>query len=176
MVEVMGWAASAASVIAMAGDEIVMGLGTTMMVHNCWALVVGNRHDLAKEVSVLESIDGGMADIYTARTGMDRDDVLELLDAETWLNTSQAVEKGFADRVDDTLTAETAEALASEPVRARRQLDALLASQGVPRSERRRLLREAAGMPGAAVEGMRDAALSERDIAAFRRLIDTLKH
>lgn len=173
-VEVMGWAASAASIIAMAGDEIVMGLGTTMMVHNCWALVVGNRHDLGKEVAVLESIDGNMADIYEARTGLGQDDIVKLMDDETWLNATQAVDKGFADRVDDALAAKEAEAAAGAPVQARRQLDALLASQGVPRSERRRLLREATGMHDAAEEAMPGAGLSASDMAAMRRLIETL--
>ena len=62
-VKVMGVAASAASVIAMAGDEVLMGTGSIMMIHNAWGLVIGNRHDFADAASVFETFDGSMASI-----------------------------------------------------------------------------------------------------------------
>src|SRR5690606_27950498 len=74
-VEVLGWAASAASIIAMAGDDIRMGLGSFMMVHNAWGMVIGNRHDMREAASLFDQFDAALADIYEARTGMKRADI-----------------------------------------------------------------------------------------------------
>ncbi|MFN3549234.1 MAG: head maturation protease, ClpP-related, partial [Mesorhizobium sp.] len=79
-IEVLGWAASAASIIAMAGDEIRMGLGTFMMVHNAWGIVIGNRHDMREAAGLFDGFDAAIADIYEARTGMKRKDIEKLMD------------------------------------------------------------------------------------------------
>jgi len=71
-VEVMGIAASAASFIAMAGDHVKMGLGTFIMVHNAWGVVIGNRKDMNEASEFLAKIDGAIMDIYEARTGLSR--------------------------------------------------------------------------------------------------------
>src|SRR5690606_40681426 len=71
-VEGLGWAASAASIIAMAGDEIRMGLGSFMMVHTAWGIVIGNRHDMRDAATLFDRFDAAIADIYQARTGMKR--------------------------------------------------------------------------------------------------------
>ncbi|MBA3446957.1 MAG: Clp protease ClpP, partial [Pseudaminobacter sp.] len=99
-VEVMGWAASAASIIAMAGDEIRMGSGAFMMVHNAWGVVIGNRHDMRHASDLFAGFDSALADIYEARTGMKRADIEQLMDAETFMGAAQAVDNGFADVVD----------------------------------------------------------------------------
>src|SRR5690606_11960490 len=65
-VEVLGWAASAASIIAMAGDDIRMGLGSFMMVHNAWGVVIGNRHDMRDAATLFDRFDAALADIYEA--------------------------------------------------------------------------------------------------------------
>jgi ATP-dependent Clp protease protease subunit len=176
-VQVMGWAASAASIIAMAGDEIVMGLGTFMMVHNAWGLVVGNRHDLAEASGLFAEFDGAIADIYQARTGLDRAEIEKLMDADTFMKPSTAVEKGFADRVDEGIEApkEDASASSARDVHALRRVDAALAQTGMPRTERRSLLGEIKG-------GTRDAAptatqdAGEDVIRALKGLIETIKH
>lgn len=146
-VEVLGWAASAASIIAMAGDEIRMGLGTFMMVHNAWGIVVGNRHDMREAADIFDGFDSAIADIYEARTGSKRDDIVKLMDAETFMGPSEAVKNGFADEVDDAIAKPDGEAhnSAHGDIQAKRKLDALLAQNGVPRAERRRMLREATG-------------------------------
>lgn len=148
-VEVMGWAASAASIIAMAGDEIVMGLGTFMMVHNAWGVVVGNRHDMRETADLFDGFDSAIVDIYEARTGSSRAEIEKLMDAETFLGPSEAKKLGFADRIDDGLSAEPSNQTHSE-INATRRLDAYLAQSGVPRSERRRMIKAAAGMQDAA--------------------------
>jgi ATP-dependent Clp protease protease subunit len=95
-VRVMGLAASAASVIAMAGDEILMGDGAFLMIHNAWAVAIGNRHDLQAAAEQLAPFDAAMADVYAARSGMTAKEAAALMDKETWIGASQAVEDGFA--------------------------------------------------------------------------------
>lgn len=171
-VDIMGIAASAASVIAMAGDEIRMGLGTFIMVHNAWGMVIGNRHDLTEAASVLEKIDASMADIYEARTGLARKEIAALMDGETFLSAKEAIAKKFADTLSE-MKAGDAKAAVKPEINAKRRLDALLAQTGVPRVERRRMLQEATGgTHDAAPTATHDAGL---DPAALQRLISTIR-
>src|SRR3546814_19579414 len=85
----------------MAGDEIRMGLGTFMMVHNAWGVVIGNRHDMREAATLFDGFDSALADIYEARTGMKRGEIEKLMDAETFMGPSEAVKNGFAAAVDD---------------------------------------------------------------------------
>jgi len=177
---VLGWAASAASIIAMAGDVIRMGLGSFMMVHNAWGLVIGNRHDLREAASLFEQFDAALADIYEARTGMDRVGIERLMDAETFMTAAQAVEYGFADAVDDGVAAPSGDAKSTDRrLMARRQTEAALAKAGFTRTMRSEMLSELigsatrdAGQPSAA----RDAGDNpELNAAALQRLIDTIR-
>lgn len=179
-VEVLGWAASAASIIAMAGDVIRMGLGSFMMVHNAWGLVIGNRHDLREAASLFEQFDAALADIYEARTGIDRVGIERLMDAETFMTAAQAVEYGFADAVDDGVAAPSGDAKSTDRrLMARRQTEAALAKAGFTRTMRSEMLSELigsatrdAGQPSAA----RDAGDNpELNAAALQRLIDTIR-
>lgn len=173
-VEALGWAASAASIIAMAGDDIRMGLGSFMMVHNAWGLVIGNRHDMRDAATLFDRFDAAIADIYQARTGMKRADIEQLMDAETFMTAAQAVEYGFADVVDDAeIHAETnASAQVRPEIHAKRRIDAALAQQGITRTERRRMLNQIAGTHDAADTAMHDAGFHA---AAIQRLIDTIR-
>jgi ATP-dependent Clp protease protease subunit len=98
-VEITGLAASAASIVAMAGDEIVMGENAFMMIHNAWSIVIGNRHDLRDFAGTLDKIDGALAKTYATRTGLGIRTVSQMMDDETWLTAAEAKEKGFADSV-----------------------------------------------------------------------------
>ena len=173
-VEVLGWAASAASIIAMAGDTIRMGLGSFMMVHNAWGVVIGNRHDMREAAILFDQFDAALADIYQARTGMERADIEQLMDAETFMTAAQAVEHGFADVVDDAqIHAETnASAQVRPEIHAKRRIDAALAQQGISRTERRKMFCQIAGMHDAAETAMHDAG---SHAAAIQRLIDTIR-
>lgn len=173
-VEVLGWAASAASIIAMAGDVIRMGLGSFMMVHNAWGMVIGNRHDMREAASLFDGFDSALADIYEARTGMARVEIERLMDAGTFMTAAQAVECGFADAVDDTeIHPETnASAQVRPEIQARRRIDAALAKQGVSRTERRKMFNQIAGMHDAADTATHDAGFHA---AAIQRLIDTIR-
>ena len=98
-VEVTGIAASAASLIAMAGDRVTIAENAFFMIHNAWTLAMGDRHALGEMAGVLSQVDAALAGTYAARTGMDIGEIAEMLDAETWLSGADAVEAGFADEV-----------------------------------------------------------------------------
>lgn len=91
-----GLAASAASVIAMAGDVIEMGTGTMLMIHPAMMLAYGSSVDMRSAAELLEKASGAMSEIYAARSGQDRAKVLDLMYAETWMNPQEAIELGFA--------------------------------------------------------------------------------
>jgi len=175
-VEVLGWAASAASIIAMAGDEIRMGLGTFMMVHNAWGVVVGNRHDMRDAAELFDGFDAAIADIYEARTGTARAEIVKLMDAETFMGPSDAVKHGFADVVDDGLSAETGEAQNMDRgLMARRQTEAALARAGYTRDKRSELLLEL-GASAALRDASRTPAARDAGFeAAARQFINSMK-
>lgn len=96
-VQVEGLAASAASLIAMAGDLITMGEGSMMMIHNPMTLAFGDGNEMRKIADVLDKIKGQFVDVYARRSGEDAAAIGEMMDAETWLSGAEAVDKGFAD-------------------------------------------------------------------------------
>jgi ATP-dependent Clp protease protease subunit len=100
-VHVDGLAASAASIIAMAGDKIVMPKAATMMIHNASSFGWGNKIKLQKLVDELGRIDGQLADIYTARTKRDKANVVVWMDNERWMSGDEAFADGFADEVEE---------------------------------------------------------------------------
>lgn len=92
-------AASIASLIAMAGDEIVMGDGAFIMIHNAWGVAVGNAAEMQRVKDLLDSVSGTLIDTYAKRTKMPRDEIVALMDAETWMPAAEAVDRGFADKM-----------------------------------------------------------------------------
>lgn len=113
IVHIDGLAASIASVIAMAGDEIVMGLGAMMMVHDPWTIALGNSKQMREQADVLDKVKVGLVDAYAGFNGAkDRTEIESLMTAETWFTASEAVEAGFATRLvgDDDETTEQAQA------------------------------------------------------------------
>ncbi|WP_313396255.1 head maturation protease, ClpP-related [Pantoea septica] len=172
-VKVLGLAASAASIIAMAGDELQIGRGAFLMIHNCWVYAMGNRHDLQQIAADMVPFDKAMNDIYGARTGLDAATIDAMMNAETYIGGSDAVEKGFADRL---LTADEISDGDDSPEAALRKLDAMLAKTDAPRSERRKLLKAlTGGKPGAAAtpEGMPGATdeINPENIAQLKNAL-----
>lgn len=94
-----GVAASIASVIAMAGDEIRIADAGFIMIHNASGGVFGESKDMRKVADLLDTITATIADVYHARTGQDLDAIKSYMDAETWFTAAQAVEMLFADTV-----------------------------------------------------------------------------
>ena len=103
-VEVTSLAASAASVIAMGADEIVMCTGSQMMIHEASSFVVGTKDDFLKEAEVLMKIESSIVDIYSERVGLDKDKIQAMMDDETWMTAEEAVELGFADRTQKVIS------------------------------------------------------------------------
>lgn len=154
-VRVLGMAASAASVIAMAGDEIEMSDVSFFMIHNAWSLAMGNRHDMRDVADTLEQFDGAMGSLYQSRTEESAEQVAQWMDAETWFDGNRSVELGFADRLfaSDQVTTDEASASARQGLKAMQIIDTRLATTGMPRSQRRALVAEVKG-------GTQDAALT----------------
>lgn len=96
-VHVTGLAASAASLIAMAGDEIIMAPGAMMMIHEPWVMAIGGQDDLRQSADLLGEINDAMIEIYSARTGLGADELRAMLAEETWMAGGKAAELGFAD-------------------------------------------------------------------------------
>jgi ATP-dependent Clp protease protease subunit len=108
-----GLAASIASVIAMAGNEIRIAEAGFMMIHNASAIGIGDASEMRRLADLLDTTTGSIADVYAARTGLGRDDLLTMMNAETWLSAPEAVDKGFANEAVANLKV-TAHAVDSE--------------------------------------------------------------
>lgn len=96
-----GLAASAASFVIMAADEIRMVPGAFLMIHKAWSIAMGNADEFRKNAELLDQIDTSLANTYSRRTGIDASEITDMLAAETWLESSAAVEKKFADAVEE---------------------------------------------------------------------------
>lgn len=95
-----GVAASAASIIAMAGDRIIMGTGAMMMVHNPWTRVEGEAKDLRDAADMLDRAGESLINVYAARTKKSREELKAALDKTTWMTAAEATALGFADEID----------------------------------------------------------------------------
>lgn len=101
-----GIAASAASWIATAGAQATIAEGAFFMIHNSWGLVIGNSKELRETADLMDKIDGSIIDEYERRVTVDRDQVVQWMDDETWFSASEAHEAGFMDAVSDALDAQ----------------------------------------------------------------------
>ena len=98
-VNIQGLAASAASVIAMAGNKVNISPTAQLMIHQAASYGGGNKDDLAHEIDVLDGIDKSIASAYESKTGMPQGDLLNMMAQETWIGAQEAVDKGFADEI-----------------------------------------------------------------------------
>ncbi len=98
-VKIDGIAASAASVIAMAGDEVLMSPVSMMMIHNPATCAFGDHTDMQKAIDMLSEVKESIINAYVRKTGQSRAKLSHLMDAVTWMNAGKAVELGFADGV-----------------------------------------------------------------------------
>lgn len=146
-VKVMGYAASAASVIAMAGDKILIGASSFIMIHNCWVFAIGNRHDMAETAEWLAPFDQAMVDLYAARTSQDKADVARWMDAETYMSGTQSVERGFADELlaADAMKVEDAAQSSDRETNKLRAMELALMASGQSRTQARARINEIRG-------------------------------
>jgi ATP-dependent Clp endopeptidase proteolytic subunit ClpP len=118
-VHVDGLAASMASVIAMAGEEVYIADNAMLMIHNPWSMTMGDADDLRKEADVLDKLKATLVNAYVRKTGMETEDIAAMMDEETWLNATQSVAMGFADEIEDGIEA----AASVTPASARARFD-----------------------------------------------------
>jgi len=98
-VKIDGIAASAASVVAMAGSTVEMSPVATIMIHNPMTISIGDTHEMERTITFLAEIKESIINAYEIKTGLSRAKISRLMDAETWMNAKKAVELGFADSV-----------------------------------------------------------------------------
>lgn len=186
--KIMGLAASAASVIAMAGDEVLIGDGAFLMIHNCWVMAMGNRHDMQEVANYLEPFDQALASIYVKKTGQKMAQVSKWMDDETYLNAQQCINLGFCgDTIsNDAITEDSEAANKAKALNSVRKIEAALTRKGgYSRSQARALMKDAkldAGLqnesdnkPDAVVVDTTQDAGDLSWIAAAQALADLLK-
>ena len=107
-IKIDGIAASAASVIAMAGTKVLMAPTALMMIHNPMTMAWGDKSEMTKAIEMLDEVKESIVNAYEIKTGMSRAKISHLMDSETWMNANKAIELGFADDTlkDEKLTAE----------------------------------------------------------------------
>ena len=98
-VKIDGIAASAASVVAMSGDETMISPTGYLMIHNPMTLASGNKSDMEKAIALLDEIKEGIINAYVRKTGLSRNKISKLMDDETWLNAEKALQLGFVDGI-----------------------------------------------------------------------------
>ena len=171
-VNVLGLAASAASVIAMAGDEINMGEGSFLMIHNAWCMAIGNRHDMQAAAEQLAPFDAAMAEVYAARSGKSTKYAATLMDAESWIGAELAIKEGFATGMmsNDLITQDT-KASASNV----RKIESALIASGMPRSQAQKTISDfKSSLRDSAGSGSSDS--TGDDLAAsLQSLLTTMK-
>lgn len=126
-VKIDGIAASAASVIAMAGTNVLMSPVSMMMIHNPATVAMGDHTDMEKAIAMLDSVKESIINAYEIKTGISRKELSAMMDSETWMDANKAVELGFADGI---LERETQVMNTSAPVLfSQRKADAALANR-----------------------------------------------
>lgn len=99
-----GWACSAASIIAMAADELIMNTGSMLMVHEAWLYTAGSKSELQKTIQTLEKLDASLLEIYMTKAQVTREEMEQFVKNETWLTAEEAVAIGFATDVKEIET------------------------------------------------------------------------
>lgn len=134
-VQILGIAASAAAIIAMAGASVEIAQTAELMIHNAQGVVIGDRRDLAHVASILATIDENQAAVFAARTKLDRSEIVRMLDAETFLSAKESVELGFADKLLERDGIEKPKALNSTAPTNKREFESSLRNIGLSRSQ-----------------------------------------
>ncbi|KZU40981.1 head maturation protease, ClpP-related [Lactiplantibacillus plantarum] len=98
-VDIVGLAASAASIIAMAGDQVKISPTGQLMIHRASTVSQGNSDDLSSDLQGLDSTDQAIVNVYQEKTGMDPQNIYRMMSEETWINAQEAVKQGFADEI-----------------------------------------------------------------------------
>ena len=177
-IKVMGMAASAASIITMAGDTVEIGAASFIMIHNCWVLAMGNRHDMRETADFLEPFDAAMVEVYAARSGQKAAEIAKWMDAETFMSGSQAIERGFADALlsADKLTVDEKAKASDRSVNELRAMELQLVSAGLTRTDARARINKIKGTPGAALDADTTPGAGDPELTGdLARLLATIR-
>lgn len=176
-IKIMGMAASAASIIAMAGDTVEIGAASFLMIHNCWVVAVGNRHDMTETAAYLEPFDQAMADVYAFRSGASAKECAKWMDAETYMSGSVAIERGFADSLlAADQTKRDAETKAADRERsAITALELKLVAGGDTRAQAREHIAKIKGTPGAVLTTGTPGAAASELVAPLAGLLEAFR-
>lgn len=101
IVYIDGLAASIASLVAMAGDKVIMPKNSMLMIHKPWSCQAGNAVDMRERADTLDKVEESMLGAYVNKTGLDKEEIKTMLADETWLTAEEALQKGFADEIED---------------------------------------------------------------------------
>lgn len=175
VVQIVGMAASAASVVAMAAQTIKIAEAGYFMIHNAWTCTCGNKNDMRDTAAVLTQFDDTMAGIYARKTGLDTDEINAMMDKDTWINGADAVDQGFATQFLDSDELEEPDDVNAKYNSSLKEIDVALAKAGKPRSERRALLKDLTSTPGATVKDPVTPCADEHLTDALASLIQTCK-
>lgn len=137
--KVLGIAASAASVIYLAGEDREVASSAFLMIHNCWCCMCGNRHALRDVADDMEEFDAAMADLYAETSGQSSEDMAGMMDDESYIRGKRAVELGLATGLMSAGEVVERETEATQQANAMKAMDVALAKAGMTRSERREL-------------------------------------
>lgn len=102
VVTIDGLAASAASIIAMSGDKVIIAKNGMLMIHDAWTFAIGNAKELRKTADVLDQIQKALVAVYHDKTGLPKNEIIAMLDEETWMDAEEAKKLGFVDQIDET--------------------------------------------------------------------------
>lgn len=174
-VQILGVAASAASVIAMAGDRIEIAHNAEIMIHEARGLFLGTKSEMKDAVATLEHLDGAMCDTYAARSGRDAAEFAAMIAGhDVYFQGQEAIDVGLADALMEREAAMPVYAAADEFPSDKASLDQFLAKHDMPRAERRDLYRAiGVGTPRAADPDPATLRAGDND-AAIQRLIQAL--
>jgi ATP-dependent protease ClpP protease subunit len=187
VVHIDALAASIASVIALAGDEIIMADNAFFMIHNAWTIIMGNAADLRKEAALLDKIDGAIVNEYVKQTGQEVDVIKEWMAEEKWFDAQEALDAGFIDSIAGESGADAEDAAASFDLsvyakvpsrlaaRARRKekptakdAERALRDAGFSRTEAKKVIAAGLHPTSDATDG------ADEVLNAMRRLLDTV--
>lgn len=176
-VEILGVAASAASVIAMAGDEIAIAHNAEIMIHEAMGVFIGTKSDMAEAVETLKHIDDSMVTTYAARSGRPVEEFAEMiLGKDVYFRGQEAIDAGLADELMEREAEMPVYAEGADFPSDKASLDKFLAKHNMPRSARRDLLRAiGGGKPRAADPNPATLRAGNEPEAGFDRLLDALQ-
>ena len=128
-VKIDGIAASAASVIAMAGTKVLMSPVSMMMIHNPATVAIGDHSDMEKAIAMLDSVKESIINAYAIKTGISRKELSAMMDSETWMDANKAVELGFADGILERDTSTAVVSSSASVLFSQRKADAALVNR-----------------------------------------------